>query len=633
MIINNNSSIASRTLRLAVFRIALVSFCAGAVSYFVNHSSIEEAVRKQLSLSTEQTLQRESLPFKEIKDLQRNFLHDFRDVYTQPSLRHRLASDFDLIFYRHSDGSYTQRPGLFEGNSLPDGRQFALMSATYSPEISPNDDVKARFTLAYILSHKYGSSIKGRLFNFYGVVPEKGFPIYQTANIANTFTYTGADALKLETYEFYYRGFGSPANDTIFTRMYFDYSNNAWMTTVATPDIADASGKHKILACVDVLLDELMQRTAKPTIQGARSIIFQADADGTLLYHAKHTDTIKRSEGKASIRSLKLKNYYPLLEASRAATPGKVSLITTADEIVAVGIIPETPWALAVHYPKSLMQPAILQNLAIVIALAIVTLLVEIFIIRSILQNQVALPLSRLMQAMRQVGMSNKPLDSSILPTQAQDEIGELAREFAGMADRVHDAQEQLESKVLERTEELKEANRKLTAMSTTDTLTGIANRRRFDEVLTGEWKRALRSGDWLALAIVDVDWFKNYNDHYGHQAGDACLQQVAGTLTANLHRAGDLVARYGGEEFSIVMPAIDAESALRLAEELCRAMETAMLPHCESPFGHITISIGVAAVRPTKNQAPADLLREADQSLYKAKALGRNRAVSMATV
>lgn len=587
-------------------------------------------MRNQLALSTEMKLQRESLPFKEIKELQTNFLKEFNDMYAKPAMRRQLAQDFDRIFYRHEDGSYTQRPGLFEGNPLPDGRQFAEMSATYAPDIPPDDDIKARFALSYILSRKYGSSVKGRLFNFYGVVPEKGFPIFQAADIAKVFTYSGADALKLETYEFYYRGFETPAGDTIFTSVYWDFSNNALMTTVATPDVAGTPGKHKILACVDVLLDELMQRTATPPIQGSHSTIFQADADGTLIYHPGYTDVIKSSEGKASVKSLKLEGHYPLLEASRSAAPGKVSLVTTPDEIIAVGIIPETPWALAVHYPKSLMRPAILQNLAIVIALGVLTLLVEIFILRSILQKQVAQPLLRLMHAMRRIGRSDcERVNLGVLPTESRDEIGTLAREFASMASRVQDAHQELGRKVQERTAALEEANRKLTEMSATDGLTGIANRRRFDATLTNEWNRAVRSGGTLALVLIDVDHFKKYNDHYGHQAGDICLRSVAGILKANARRAGDLAARYGGEEFAVIVPDADAEAALTLAQRICEAVEAMQIPHAESSLGRVTVSAGVAAFVPDNAGAPEMLVKEADLALYSAKNAGRNRAVA----
>ncbi len=625
---DSKHSLTARTLRLAILRIGLVSICAGAISYFVNQSTIEDAVRKQLQLSTEQTIQRESLPFGEIKELEKNFLEEFRALDTDPRIRPSLIRDFDRIFYRHADGSYTQRPGLFEGKPLADGRRFANMSATYAPDISPSDDVKARFTLSYILSHKYGSTAKGRLFNFYGVVPEKGFPIYQAADIAKAFTYSGPEALKLETYEFYSRGFGSPVHDTFFTRMYWDYSNNAWMTTVTTPDVADASGKHRILACVDVLLDELMRRLTHPAIQGAHSTVFLADGEGTLIYHPDFMDAVKKSEGHASIKSLRIENDYPLLAASINLPLGKVALVDTADDIIAVGRIPETPAVLTIHYPKALMQPAILQNLAIVIALGILTLLVEIFIIRSILQNQVAIPLERLIRATRLLGTSKDRLDSAELPTQAQDEIGDLARDFSRMAERVQDAHAQLESKVQERTAELEEANQKLKALSVTDELTGIANRRRFDEILEEEWRRAQRAGSYLMLAMIDVDWFKKYNDHYGHQAGDDCLRNVARIITAHTQRAGDIVARYGGEEFALIITTTHTEHALPFAQSICDALENAALPHEASPFGHITVSIGIAGTTPGETETAEDLLKKADEALYSAKAQGRNQAV-----
>ncbi len=620
------SSLANRTLRATALRIGMVAICAGAISYFVNQSTVEDSIRKQLLLSTQQTLQRESLPFREIRELERNFLDEFKTIYAAPGSKQRLVRDFEQIFYRHADGSYTQRPGLFEGKPLADGRRYAKMSATYAPDIPPSDDTKARFALAYELSHKFGSTAQGRLFNFYGVVPEKGFPIYQDADIAQAFSYSGPEALKLETYEFYSRGFSTPGNEPFFTRMYWDPSNNAWMTTVATPDVADASGKHRMLACVDVLLDELMRRIAHPAIEGSHSVLFLNDAEGTLIYHPEHMDEVKRSEGKASIQSLQLENEYPLLAASRHLAPGKVELIEADHEIIAIGLLPETPGVFSIHYPKSLMLPAILQNIAIVVVLGLVTLLVEIFILRSVLQNQVAQPLSRLIRATRLVGQAGQKLGDSDLPTRSGDEIGDLARSFAHMAGRIEDAQRQLEAKVQERTVALEEANRKLTAMSATDELTGLPNRRRFNEALANEWRRAQRAGTPLALAMIDVDWFKNYNDRYGHQAGDECLHRVAHILETHLQRAGDLVARYGGEEFALIITADNAEHARNFAASLCAAVQAAGLPHDASPLGWVTVSIGLACARAGDVETPEALLKKADEALYRAKAQGRNR-------
>jgi diguanylate cyclase (GGDEF)-like protein len=619
-------SIVSRSLIVVALRIGLVSFGAGAISYFVNQSSIEAAVRQQLLLSTEQKLQRESLPFREIKDLHRSFLREFEETYRTPELKLGLVQDFNRIFYRQADGSYVQRSGLYEGERLPDERHFNMMSATYAPDVPLNDDIRARMALSFTLGYKYGSSTKHRLFNFYGMVPEKGFAIYQPVDVAKAYTYTGADALKLDTYEFYYRGFAAKPYETIFTSVYWNYSNNDWMTTLATPGKHGLDGKPHILACVDFPLNDLMRRTAKPPIHGAKTTIFQADPSGVLIFDADHAEQIKQTRGKASIRSLALTDYYPLLEAGLALDHGQIELVTTDSEIVAVGMIPESPWIMAVHYPKSLMHPAILENLAIVIALGLMTLLIEIFIIRSILQNQAALPLARLMRAMKHVGSAGRHVEHYELPLHAEDELGELAREFAGMAQRVQNAHEQLETLVQERTSELEAANRRLLQLSVTDELTGIANRRRFDDVLASEWKRGKRNGETITLMMVDVDWFKGYNDRYGHQAGDACLRRVAEILKRQLLRAGDLVARYGGEEFAIVVPATDADTALKLARDLCSAVFDARIPHASSPFGCITVSVGIATSNPAIDESSDVILRNADHALYRAKSLGRNQ-------
>ena len=174
----------------------------------------------------------------------------------------------------------------------------------------------------------------------------------------------------------------------------------------------------------------------------------------------------------------------------------------------------------------------------------------------------------------------------------------------------------------------LETANRQLAALSTTDSLTGIANRRHFDEVLLSEWRRATRSRHPLALAMLDVDWFKAYNDHYGHQAGDTCLQTVARLLQTRVSRASDLAARYGGEEFALIVVETDIETMRDLAEAIRAALESLALPHTASPLGRVTVSLGVAVLVPAVDLAPEELLRRADAALYCAKAQGRNQVV-----
>lgn len=186
----------------------------------------------------------------------------------------------------------------------------------------------------------------------------------------------------------------------------------------------------------------------------------------------------------------------------------------------------------------------------------------------------------------------------------------------------------ELEAKVAERTCALKESNRKLEALSATDGLTGISNRRAFDLAMAEEWGCAARLGQSIALIILDVDLFKYYNDHYGHVQGDDCLRKVAQLLNATAQRAGDMVARYGGEEFVVLLPGSDAASAMHMAISICKALENMALPHLLSPYQVVTISAGVAASSPGATDSAQALVEMADQALYMAKKQGRNQAV-----
>ncbi|MCP5420047.1 MAG: diguanylate cyclase [Gammaproteobacteria bacterium] len=176
---------------------------------------------------------------------------------------------------------------------------------------------------------------------------------------------------------------------------------------------------------------------------------------------------------------------------------------------------------------------------------------------------------------------------------------------------------------------ELKRYRDTLTALSITDSLTGIPNRRRFDEFLRDEWMRAVRSKAPLSLIMVDVDCFKAYNDHFGHAAGDRCLKTVAQVLEKGLLRRTDLAARYGGEEFACVLPATDHSGALSLAEQL---REQIVARRCDHPFSSagpfVTVSMGVATLRPDPHTEPDMLIELADRRLYQAKRAGRNRAI-----
>ena len=177
---------------------------------------------------------------------------------------------------------------------------------------------------------------------------------------------------------------------------------------------------------------------------------------------------------------------------------------------------------------------------------------------------------------------------------------------------------------------ELKRLRDRLELMSTTDGLTGIANRRGLDVCLGREWLRAARAKSPLSLIMADIDFFKAFNDHYGHLAGDTCLRKVAQAMAGTATRSADLVARYGGEEFVVVLPDTDAAGARVLAEELRRRVAALGIVHAASAAaGCVTISIGVASLVPDGRDDPSYLILKADEALYQAKDQGRDRVVA----
>ncbi len=178
---------------------------------------------------------------------------------------------------------------------------------------------------------------------------------------------------------------------------------------------------------------------------------------------------------------------------------------------------------------------------------------------------------------------------------------------------------------------QLKQKTDLLDRMASLDGLTEIPNRRCFDTTLRQEISRAARIGSYLSLILMDIDFFKRFNDRYGHASGDNCLRRVAKALKGVIKRASDFVARYGGEEFVIILPGTDQDGALHVAEEARRAVAKLGIPHADSEAaGHVSLSLGVVTLLVDQGVSPVDLIEKADLSLYEAKNRGRNRVCSL---
>ncbi|MET0117601.1 MAG: diguanylate cyclase [Sedimenticola sp.] len=211
----------------------------------------------------------------------------------------------------------------------------------------------------------------------------------------------------------------------------------------------------------------------------------------------------------------------------------------------------------------------------------------------------------------------------------SQDELGQLAKALNSMADSLIDTNTLLEQKVKERTADLMGANERLKKMARLDGLTGVANRRSFDDKLDEEWRRCMRSQTPISLIMVDLDYFKKVNDIAGHQIGDECLKSIASALSQSINRPGDMVARYGGEEFALILQDTPETFAEVMAETMRKMVLECKVPHPDSDISpYVTISVGVATTVPQKNEQASSLVTNADNALYQAKQTGRNKVV-----
>ena len=181
---------------------------------------------------------------------------------------------------------------------------------------------------------------------------------------------------------------------------------------------------------------------------------------------------------------------------------------------------------------------------------------------------------------------------------------------------------------------ELKNSRDHLKSLSIIDGLTQVANRRKFDEAIENEWRRNRRNQRPMSLIMMDIDFFKAFNDHYGHLAGDECLKTIAREISSVARRSTDLFARYGGEEFVLLLPEVDAKGAAFIAKQVQDIVKIVGIPHAYSPAAeYVTLSMGVATMVPREGQSPVDLLNVADKAMYVAKQNGRNRIQEAVTI
>lgn len=401
-------------------------------------------------------------------------------------------------------------------------------------------------------------------------------------------------------------------------------------TGIAAP-IRDANGRLIALAAVDLSLNHIGSFLQSLPV-GKDGIAFVIEPDGAMVasstggvsYHLEaerldrlsiqeHPHPLLRAAGKllssASEQqqaTLELDGERYLFNLRRLSDPHGLEFL--------VGVVlPEQ--AFTAPLADGARQTLFLTLLAVIVGT----------VIGLMLARRIAAPVERISRRADRLALGE--LEQQMEQRSPIREVNQLGRSFSRMAGELSRLINNLETRVAERTEALEKANAELEGLSMLDGLTGIANRRRFDNQLHSEWQRARREQTPLSLVLCDIDYFKDFNDHFGHQAGDEALKHVARLLAASLHRPADLAARYGGEEFALILPLTDLEGAIQVAESARRALHAGALLRNDLPdHDRLSISLGVATIRPDHDSEPGTLIAQADRQLYLAKQRGRNQ-------
>ena len=375
---------------------------------------------------------------------------------------------------------------------------------------------------------------------------------------------------------------------------------------------------------INLELEKLIQRVEgnKRERSGDAYVVSQ---DGTVIIHPEH-GLIENGMSEAVIA--------PVVAAIKGESGWLEYETDKKVRLAGYSIVPSTKMKVIVQIPKAeaMHEVETIRQRSLLVLVLAASLAVAIGLL---IAGALAKPLAKIEEAVERLGQGELNVRINM---HGQDEISQLASAFDSLAEQLARRDEELsrineglERQVEERTRELQQANEELKLVSQLDGLTGIANRRMFDEVLRREWLRGLRDGVPLALIMLDADFFKAYNDTYGHQAGDECLKFIAAEVKKMAKRSSDLAARYGGEEFVLILEECDLCGAAQIAENLRVAIEAARMPHQGSKISEfVTVSLGAAALVPRAGLTPENLVEAADLAMYQAKQSGRNRVCLM---
>ncbi|SMD07622.1 diguanylate cyclase [Sporomusa malonica] len=622
------SSLAMDVLLKMAIGATLVVLLVTSLGYWYVYGKAEQEAIDNLKKFVINRTQHEAIMFKLAEDN----LHVFKNKYlTSYQVAHEFSDeDFDALFFRDAKGATRMKREYYDGTLTPTGLYSSGMSGFIGNNVKVlNADLKRRLILGYHLIAEMGPGCKTRFANFFlhATYPENAIIIYYPEspwglNARADLIMTDGAVVKATLQQY------NPKRRAVWTGLYYDLTANQWAITYELP--VDYEGRHLITPSHDIQLNDLIDRMISEHLEGSYNFI--VSADGNLVAHPQKLDEIKQQMGVLSLEKLgdpTLSSMYEQIKKSGEVVTDDVKIIDdhVNGTYLAVARMAGPEWLYVTVYPKNLISNEAHSTAKIIIVIGMTFFFFMMLIVLYVIRKNVAIPVQLLKIAAEKIseGDYGVVIDGKLkLPDSAPNEISLLVKAFRHMAIQIRDANKILEDKIEERTQALEAVNEKLTALSFLDGLTGIYNRRAFDQTFHVKFEEAREGRDNFALMICDIDFFKLYNDQYGHETGDQALKETADTLVRNSGTLGH-VYRYGGEEFAIIMENDLLSSYEERALNLLKAVEKLNREHRMSPYGVLTVSAGLAVYNEAF-QDIKDMFITADQNLYTSKKAGRNQ-------
>lgn len=615
--------------KFSLTRVTLINLSVRMAGVFIVSALLTYGhIVGQAQLHTQEQLQkyvtergkREEAVFQLAADRHALFKQAFAIAAEQPRPTKPLTP-----LYAWSDGTHRNFPQTQDLQEF-DGKSKAAVLVGRNVPLTP--ERKRCVRLFEQLIQHYAPAWRDRFVNTYLISPDN-IAVTYWPELPGPLIVPGDFDVHNEIFFYLSDHAHNPQRQTAWSGAYQDPASPDWIVSVVTP-IDTPDGQHIATVGHDIILNDVIERTNYDRLAGTYNMI--VSQDGELISHPDYTAQIAAKHGTLKIQELgnaHLSRTFALIQSQAANRLEQGARVVENDrdrEYIAVTQLSGPGWYFVTVYPHSLLQDDAWSAVRFILLSGSIALLIEIAFIYTTLHEQVTQPLAQLLQATKQLSDGNFQVH---LPDLRQDELGQLSVAFNQMSDQLQDLFATLEERVMQRTSELEVANQALHQLSRLDGLTQVANRRYFDEYLAQEWHRLQREQQPLGLIFCDVDYFKRYNDLYGHQKGDVCLQHVAQQMQLAVKRPADLVARYGGEEFALILPNTSLSGVIAVAQEIQLKIRQAQIPHLGSEIGQfVTLSLGVVSVVPDAEKTPDRLVALADEALYAAKQQGRDRVV-----